>query len=175
MNKLQLHEKFTELLRVHHTQLFGYLYALVQDIDHAEDLYQQTCLVLWKKFHQYEDGTSFFSWARTTARYEVMNFIRKTQRRRAHFSEEFQVELAAVYEEIDTDTMDARREALRGCMEKLDEDDRRLVEMCYADNRTFKQVAEQLDRPAKSVYDALGRIRRSLLKCITLALAKEKW
>ena len=42
--------EFAELLRHHQTQLFGYIYSLVRDLDDADDLFQQTSLVLWDKF-----------------------------------------------------------------------------------------------------------------------------
>ena len=64
MSQPEDHERFTELLWAHHTQLFGYLYRAVHDINDAEDLYEETITVLWKKFGEYREGTSFFSWAR---------------------------------------------------------------------------------------------------------------
>ena len=33
---------FAALLRHHQTQLFGYIYSLVRDLDDADDLFQQT-------------------------------------------------------------------------------------------------------------------------------------
>ena len=41
-------------LRQHQTQLFGYIYSLVRDLDDADDLFQQTSLVLWDKFDQFD-------------------------------------------------------------------------------------------------------------------------
>ena len=40
--------------REHQTQLFGYIYSLVRDLDDADDLFQQTSLVLWDKFDQFD-------------------------------------------------------------------------------------------------------------------------
>jgi RNA polymerase sigma-70 factor (ECF subfamily) len=42
--------EFAELLRRHQTQLFGFIYSLLRDLDDADDLFQQTSLVLWDKF-----------------------------------------------------------------------------------------------------------------------------
>ena len=46
--------EFAALLRQHQTQLFGYIYSLVRDLDDADDLFQQTSLVLWDKFDQFD-------------------------------------------------------------------------------------------------------------------------
>ena len=51
---------FAALLRENRSRVFGYLLALVQNLSDAEDLYQQTALVLWEKFSQYEPGYRFW-------------------------------------------------------------------------------------------------------------------
>jgi RNA polymerase sigma-70 factor, ECF subfamily len=173
VNSLSSYETFSELLNVCHTQLFGYLYALVQDIHDAEDLYQKTSLVLWQKFDQYRSGSNFFQWARAAARFEALNYLRRRKHRQAMFSAEFHEELAAVWAEVEPELWDARREALGRCVGKLPENDRQLVAQCFGSDEPLRSTAEQLGRSPKSVYDALGRIRRALFRCIEAALAKE--
>jgi len=167
------YDRFTELLQTCHTQLFGYLYALAHDIHDAEDLYQKTCLILWQKFDGFREGTSFFHWAKSVAGYQAMNLLRERKHRKAMFSEAFQGELAAVWEEVEAETWEARRQALRHCVEKLPANDRQLVELCLGSNQPLHMIAERLSRPAKSIYDAMGRIRRALLNCIEVTLIKE--
>ncbi len=66
--------EFAEQLARHHGQLLGYIYSLVRDLDDAEDLFQQTSLVLWDKFDQFDRSRSFVAWACGVARYEVTEF-----------------------------------------------------------------------------------------------------
>jgi RNA polymerase sigma-70 factor (ECF subfamily) len=115
--------------------LFGYLYVLAQDIHDAEDLYQATSVVLWRKFGTYRAGTSFIQWAKTIARYEALNFFRSRKSRRAVFSESFCEELAVVWGEVEPERWESRREALAHCLTKLPENDRKLVEICYGTSR----------------------------------------
>lgn len=173
MGVLEHHERFAELLQAHHTQLFGYLYALVHDVNDAEDLYQETSVVLWRKFATYQEGTSFFSWARTAGRYETLNFLRSRKRRR-QFSDEFQATLSEAFEELDAEFLQARLEALQDCKTRLGEKDARLVEACYGSGLTFRETATELGRTPKSIYDALGRIRGFLMKCIEAKLAEKE-
>ena len=66
-----------------------------------------------------------------------------------------------------SDLLEERRTALHTCLKKLTTTDRELVAACYSDQGcSFQQVAEQLRRPANTVYKALQRIRRSLRECI---------
>src|SRR5256885_11420768 len=78
---------FATLLRENRSRVFGYLLALVQNLSDAEDLYQQTALVLWEKFSQYEPGTDFGTWAVSVAHYCAVNFLRRQSRRRTLFSD----------------------------------------------------------------------------------------
>lgn len=165
-------EEFVDLLGRHQVQLMGYIYALVHNMDDAEDLYQQSSLVLWRKFDQFDANTDFFRWASTIARYEVMNFLRTRATRRQYFSDRF-MELLANDRTPDVNShMELRRQALAGCVKKLSQSDRRLVEMCYSGHLLVKDAAAALRRPAKSVSDSLSRIRRTLYECINRTLAQ---
>ena len=171
MSRSERHERFAELLQAHHTQLFGYLYAMVQSVSDAEDLFQETSVVLWSKFAEYQEGTSFFSWAKATARYKLLNFLRSQERRR-QFSAELQSRLSNVFDELDSRVLQARLEALQECKERLSEDDRQLLEACYGSELSFRQTASQLGKSPKSVYNAMGRIRGVLMKCIEDKIAR---
>ena len=59
----------------------GYIYALVHNMNDAEDIYQQTSVILWRKFEEYEAESDFFRWASIIARYEVLNFFRTSSTR----------------------------------------------------------------------------------------------
>ena len=52
-------EQFTDLLLRHQAQVFGYIFAAVQNLHDAEELYQDTSLVLWSKFADYRPGSDF--------------------------------------------------------------------------------------------------------------------
>ena len=173
MSPLEPDERFAELLQAHHTQLFGYLYALVQDVNDAEDLFQETSLVLWSKFAEYQEGTNFFRWAKATARYKMLNFLRSQERRR-QFSAELHARLSNVFDELDARHLQARLEVLQDCKEKLSEDDRQLLEACYGSELSWRETAGQLGKSPKSVYNAMGRIRSLLMKCIEDRLARKE-
>src|SRR5581483_6701705 len=42
--------EFAGHLRQHQARLYGYIHSLVGDLNDADDLFQQTTLVLWKNF-----------------------------------------------------------------------------------------------------------------------------
>ena len=136
---------------------------------------QETAAVLWRKFGEYREGTSFFHWARATARYQMLNFFRGRHRRRhLRFDAELEATLSEVFDEVTCDLLQARLEALKECKERLDEEDDRLVDACYSSRRSLRETANHLGRTPKSVYDALRRIRTALMKCIDARLAEKE-
>lgn len=71
------------------------------------------------------------------------------------------------------DELESRRLALKHCLGKLRDKDRDLIESRYAPGERGKDLASQIGRPANSVYQSLGRIRRTLMECIQRQLAVE--
>jgi RNA polymerase sigma-70 factor (ECF subfamily) len=165
--------EFVECLRQNQARLFGYVYSLVHDLNHADDLYQQTALILWTKFDEYDRLRSFFAWACGVARMEFANFVRSRRRQPLFFGDHLALLLAETQEEITDEELEDRREALSRCIEKLPERDRRLLTECYRDSAGVHGAAERRGRSPQSIYNSLRRIRRALYECIARTLVWE--
>ena len=161
---------FAEQLREAQSRLFGYIHSLVRDLDDADDLFQQTTLILWNKFDDYDRARSFLSWACGVARLEVCNFLRSRGRQRLYFSDDLNLLLAEAQDELTYDETEERRIALAGCVEKLRQRDRQLLDECYGHEEGVRQVAGRHGRSSHSVHNSLRRIRRSLFECIRRTL-----
>jgi len=143
----------------------------VPEYQDANDVFQNTSTVLWKKFDEYSPGTDFFAWACQIARYEVFAHYRRG-RRHSLFSEEVLDALAAEVA-LRGEELDQRAEALGGCLEKLEPGDRMLIEERYFHGRKTAEIAQRLSRSAASVYRSLNRIHDRLFRCIERALSRE--
>ena len=169
------HEQFMRLYATHHRELFAYVMALVGDEHQAEEVFQDTSVTLWKQFGQFEPaagmspGAAFVRWAATVALNQVRNYRRVRGRDRHVFSESLVEQLAADRMQLFEEDQ-SRREALGRCLAKLRQVDRQLVERCYGESHSFKQIAADLGRPANTVYKALNRIRAALLECVEQTL-----
>src|SRR5574341_527654 len=111
--------QFARDLELTQARLFGYIHSLVRDLDDADDLLQQTCLILWRKYEEFDRERSFFAWACGIARLEVSNLLRTRSRRRMYFSDELNLLLLEAHEKIALDEVEERREALAGCVKRL--------------------------------------------------------
>ena len=157
----------------HQRRIFGYIGSLLPAASDHEDVYQQTCMALWKKRHSYDPTRPFFSWACGFARNEVLKHVRDTSRGSVHFSETLVEELdAAVRGSGGQETSDEDRQtALDACLGELHERQRVLVERCYKGVESIKSVAAEMSISPAALTMRLQRIRYSLLKCIELAMA----
>jgi RNA polymerase sigma-70 factor (ECF subfamily) len=165
--------EFAANVRQVQTRLYGYIHSLVRDLNDTDDLFQQTALILWKKFDEFDRARSFFSWACGIARLEVTNFLRTRARRRLYFSDDLNLLLIEAQEEMTSAEMDDRRDALAKCVAKLRDRDRELLLECYQDAGKVNDVAGRRGRSPQSVFNSLRRIRRALYGCIARTLSQE--
>lgn len=166
-------ELYAELFSTNQPRLFGYILAMVRNRSDAQDILQQTAITLWKKFDDFEPGTDFIKWAITVARYETLNFIKYRRRSRVYFDQSLMEQLGNEFSELSEEVIESRRIALSGCIGKLPQEDRKLIESRYSHGLGSRQLAELLDRSQASICNSLKRIREALLRCVTRATAKE--
>ncbi|HKB00983.1 MAG TPA: sigma-70 family RNA polymerase sigma factor [Gemmataceae bacterium] len=164
--------EFARYLAESQARLYGYIHSLVPDLNHADDLYQQTALVLWGKFGDFDRERSFFAWACGVARFEAANYVRGLARQRRFFNDDLGLLLVEAHEELADDELAERREALSKCVDKLTPTDRALLTECYFDPEGVPAAAARRNRSTHSVYNSLRRIRQALLQCITRTLGR---
>jgi RNA polymerase sigma-70 factor (ECF subfamily) len=81
------------------------------------------------------------------------------------------LEVISQESEEQEDDLDLRRAALQECLRKLRAGDRELIQQRYQPGNTGDGVARQLNRPINSIYQSIGRIRKTLFECINRRLA----
>ena len=165
-------QEFLELLTRHDRALGVYVYSLVPVAHDADDILQQTKMILWRCFEQYESGTNFLAWARKTAFHQVLTHRRQKKREATPLSDEV---LEMLHDEVSklSDGGDRRGEALRHCLGRLPAAHRQLVTLRYYEDLEIEGVAERIRSTVGAVYRALSRIRLSLLTCVENELKVE--
>lgn len=173
MNEQGRHDLFSQLIARHQSELYAYIYAIVRNWEDTDDLYQSTCLILWRKFESFRPGSSFFSWARETAKLEARNFLRRRPSP-AYISEELLDAIAEVVLDAQGDGVELYLAALRHCRETLDAADQELLQLRYVENLGTREIADRLERFQSNVCRSLNRIRLRLLRCIQTELARQE-
>lgn len=158
-------QAFVRLFAQHQREVFKYILTLLPDVSAAQDVLQETSVVLWTKFNEFEQGTHFSAWACRIAYFEVLKHRKSLSRERLLFDHDLIEQLALDRGEAD-ELLEARRAALDLCLDKLSPADRRLVQQCYQERGGVKQTAEATGRSIHTLYKTMQRIRRRLFDCI---------
>jgi RNA polymerase sigma-70 factor, ECF subfamily len=150
----------------HRARLWGFLMGMTKDPLKAEDLFQNTYLVLCEKWEQYAPGTNFLAWARQIARYEFLASV--DPERRPFVTAEMDVlESAMCATEAAVESPSSRREALRRCLDSLPEArGRRALELRYGEGLAGGRVAQEMGISLNALYTLLSRVRRALQECV---------
>jgi len=159
-------DTFVRLLGQNQRRIFYYVMSLVPDWNDAEEIIQETNLVLWREFARFQPGTNFAAWASKVALHQVLAWRKRVRRDRLEFSPEF---LEAVADEASaaSEVLEERSQHLARCIERLPSDHRHLLRLRYSEGLAIEVIARQLERSEDAVYRALSRSRRALHECIT--------
>jgi len=163
---------FVQLFTRSQRRLYLFILAQVQSPVQAEEILQDTNVIILAKHSQFQLGTNFLAWSCQIANYEILKFRAKRRREKLVFNDEL-LELVASEALARADELELRRAALSDCLNRLRPRDRELIQTRYAPGHSGKEVAAEMGRPANSVYQSLGRIRRTLWECIQRRLAAE--
>jgi RNA polymerase sigma-70 factor (ECF subfamily) len=166
------HEQFIELFARSQRRIYAYIATLLPNSSDVEEVFQQTCLLLWRDRELFSPDSDFVRWACGIAHNRVRNFLRLRRQTDVHFSEALVDELSTnSYSKIES--FDERQAALAECMAKLSDRQRDLIGQCYRTDDSMKVVADRLQINPSALYTKLHRIRTVLLECIKKAMNRE--
>src|SRR5438045_7703697 len=81
-------KRLVALMTRHQRQIFSYIYVLVPKRADAEDLLQETSLVICEKFNEFKEGTDFVAWACQIAYWRVRYSRQKFARSKVLFDQD---------------------------------------------------------------------------------------
>lgn len=168
------HSHTQEVLQLfvrHQPRIKGFILALLPDFAAAEDVLQETFLVVQQKAGEFEAGSNFLAWAFRIARFQVMKAQAAHQRQADRLSDAV---LESLAECAPVEPWDDRRLALLpGCLDKLAPQARRIVDLFYRDEHKPQEIAQRLSWTPAAVSVALSRARKALRECIERQLAQQ--
>ena len=150
----------------------AFLQTLVRRQDLAEDLFQDLCVLVLQKQAEVEQVVNLGSWLRTAGRNLAQNALRK--RSNDDLSRDLTVQsmIEPHWEQFDETTTSELGDALEGCIQHLGSGARQLVYSRYVEGFKLTDLAQRLNRPASSLYVAMGRIHKKLAECIQRKIAR---
>jgi RNA polymerase sigma-70 factor (ECF subfamily) len=148
------------------SSLRGYILTHVRDFEVAEDLLQQSALVLWQKFEQYDPGRPFLAWALGVARLEILNAARRRPGR-SLMESDLDGLVVGEYLRLESE-LPLRRQLLRLCLKHLPASMTEAVRLRYEEGSTLDEIAARLGKSLVAIKVTLHRARVSLQDCVRM-------
>ncbi|HYG76690.1 MAG TPA: sigma-70 family RNA polymerase sigma factor [Planctomycetota bacterium] len=163
---------FVQLLTLNQSRLYAYILSLVGNASHADDVLQETNVVLWQKASEFTLGTNFTAWMFKIAYMQVMAYRQRLTREKILFDSDMVPELAQEVGERLSD-LDSRQRSLQACLEKLSPRQRDIVRRRYSSGATVQSMADELGHSVEAIKQLLFRTRLTLAECVKRSLALE--
>ncbi len=166
-------EFVTQITRVQR-QLHAFILSMVWNATEADDVLQQTNLVLWEKSAEFDASRPFLPWAMQFAQWQAMAWLKSHRRQQQRLViDDALAKLMADEAVAEEQAFEARRNALASCLQKLRPEQRELIARRYEPEASVNSLAEVVGVTAKALSDRLRRIRHALLECIRKTVAEE--
>lgn len=135
---------------------------------------QETSILMYEKFDDFDKSSDFLAWAKTIAKYKTLEFLRKNQRQKVIFSPEI-AELIDRESQCCVGRCDDWLDMLRQCISRLRNIDQQLLQVRYYENMSVAAIAKRLGCSFQKVYRDMARINDSLVHCIRLKIRSDEF
>jgi RNA polymerase sigma-70 factor, ECF subfamily len=165
-------EQLVALLTRHQAALAAYIFSLLPHRAQADDVLQESNLVLWRKAADYDPALPFMPWACRIAHFQVKAALRDASRDRHVFDSEL-IDLLAAEEGADSEATSKLDHALRNCLEELPADKRELILHRYQPEASVHEMAATRNLSPGALSGQLHRIRQMLESCVEQKLSTQ--
>jgi RNA polymerase sigma-70 factor (ECF subfamily) len=172
MPKPQDSDELVNLMTQYQGRLYAYILALLGNVDAANDVLQETNVVLWRESHQFVPGSNFKAWSFRVAHFQCMAFRQRRLRDKVTFSDDVVASLAVEAKMLD-DRFEERAIALERCLEQIQSRSREALRLLYADGLAVTDMAQKMNRTPNAVSQLLFRARQWLIQCVQREIATE--
>jgi len=161
-------QEFLDLYQEDRKRLYAYIFAIVADPNAADDIFQESSMVLWREFHKFQSGTNFSKWANAIAYNRILEHWARNTKQRKYFDDSQVEKLELLSEQITgmQDVLNSRWDTLQTCVKKLREVDQTLFNNFYTNQMTAQQLADKVGRSIFAIRKSIHKIRKKLFECV---------
>ncbi len=159
---------FNDLLDKYQERLYWHIRKLVLTHDNANDVFQNTCIRIYKGIEKFKGNSSLHTWMYRIAYNESLRFLDKQKRIVGNPITENQKDHMEMLKDDPYFDGDELKSKFHTVLEKLTEKQRHIFQMKYFDDLSFREISEVMhvsENTLKSTYyAAVKRIETEILK-----------
>jgi len=162
----QLYERYLEMV-------YGLCLKYLSSPENAEDAAMAIFEQLPAKVNK-QEIQDFRPWLYVVAKNHCLMQLRKKKNKQVIVADRMQSEdFVHPFSESDKEKQEQQFEKLEHCLETLNRQQKTCVELFYLQERTYKEIAEQLSWTVGKVRSHIQNGRRNLKNCIEALIAKK--
>lgn len=163
---------FREIVERYQSKIYSIIYGILRNHNDAEDIAQQVFTKVYFSIGNFDFRSSLLTWIYKITVNECYDYLRKKRVRKLVYESDFTPEDAqrmeasepAVDLSVPVDTRLANRELALKLLEKIGEDDRRLILLKEVEGHSVEELAEMTGLNENTIKVKLFRTRQKLLR-----------
>jgi RNA polymerase sigma-70 factor (ECF subfamily) len=143
---------------------YSLIYRIVRDTGIAEDLVQETFLRVWNRAQAFDAARGALgSWLLAVARNRAIDYTRSTAGRMRNAVELEETEHPSAFVDLEKEVLNSdKTRRVRQAMEKLNANQRSVIELAYFEGLSQTEMAERMGQPLGTVKTWVRMALRAL-------------
>ena len=165
-------EAFGELVKLHHSQIYGQILRMVRNSEDAQEIAQLTWIKVWNKIDSFRFESAFSSWLYRVATFTALDAIRKRNSRRELSYENPEesgdaiqhspISVVAPPEQIRNLENQEIRDRFKEALNKLPEHHRTALMLRETEGLSYKEIAQKTDCKTGTVMSRIFNARKAI-------------
>lgn len=167
-------EAYKKLVEKYERSLYFHILKMIKDKEQVEDLVQETFVKAFDNLSSYNTRYAFSTWIYRIATNHTIDYLRKKKLKTLSIDEpvntkEGDMEIQLPDKSASTDRKiikKQRQKMVRKAIEDLPEKYRRVIQMRHMEEKSYKEIAGELEMPLGTVKAHIFRARELLYKAL---------
>lgn len=165
---------FTDIVSKYQRPLYLHVSRMIREKEHTEDLVQEVFMKSFKNIHSYNTDYAFSTWLYRIATNHTIDYLRKKKLHTFSIDEPLKTKDGDLQMEIPDEDFNTdkpilkkqRKDIIRQAIDDLPEKYRQVIEMRHMDEKSYEEIADELDLPLGTVKAHIFRAREMLYKAL---------
>lgn len=160
-------QAFTKIIDKYKNQLFATVLRMTKNPEDAQDLVQEAFIKVYEQLNKYDFKGSFSSWLYRVTINHCLDELRKKRYQVEHIT--FNEKGIESSEENEPEIVFLKKEKsrqLEKLIASLPEDERMIILLRYANERSYEEISELLHIPLSTVRNKLHRAKKKMRKIV---------
>lgn len=151
-------DAYSKLMDQYHDEIYKYVYNIVGDVNHSDDVVQEIFIRVFKKLKSYDSSKAGFrTWLYRVSHNYTMNFLKSWNKKRSMEINEQKTELLLSRENIEEKLIkeEQMNSVLKAIDKVLKQKAKRIIYLHYFSDLSPKEISEVTGIPVQTVYKSI--------------------